>query len=202
MTNQTESYHHGDLRAALLTEAADMITEGGVANVTMRALGQRLGVSRAAPYRHFVDKSDLLVAVAAAGFKRLRTHLESIELTPSGSGVDGLRRMGEEYVRFALENPAHYRLMYGEGAVTREDHPQLLEAANTLFDRFISIIEAHQRSGVIRREDPRTQAYAAWGAVHGLASLIIEGQIMATIDVDALIRQTVQTLLVGMRANP
>jgi AcrR family transcriptional regulator len=206
MTNQTNSYHHGDLRAALLWEAAAMIAEGGVSSVTMRALGLRLGVSRAAPYRHFQDKSELLVAVAAAGFKRLEGRLQTTDEGVQGSGAEGsgverLRRMGEEYLRFALENPAHYRLMYGEGAVTREDHPQLKEAASALFERFVSVIEAHQRNGSIKREDPRAQAYVAWGAVHGLASLVIEGQIMAAVDVDALILQTTSTLLDGLRPH-
>ena len=122
-------------RAALLAEAAAMIAKGGVASVTMRAIGRRLGVSRAAPYRHFADKTALLVAVAAAGFDRLRSRLQTIEAGASRSSVERLRRMGEEYVRFALENPAHYRLMYGKEALTREDQPELREAAIALFDK-------------------------------------------------------------------
>ena len=72
MTLDGSAYHHGDLRSALLAEAAVMISEGGTSSVTMRATGRRLGVSRFAPYRHFADKSALLVAVAAAGFDRTR----------------------------------------------------------------------------------------------------------------------------------
>jgi AcrR family transcriptional regulator len=202
MTGQTSRYHHGDLRAGLLAEAATMIAEGGVASVTMRAISRRLGVSRAAPYRHFPDKSALLVAVAEGGFKRLDGCLQSIDAGAPRSSVERLRRMGKEYVYFALENPAHYRLMYGKEAVTRDDHPHLREAANALFDRFVSVIRAHQRSGAIKRQDPQAQAYVAWSAVHGLASLVIEGQINPTVDVDALIRQATRTLLDGMRPRP
>jgi hypothetical protein len=71
-----------------------------------------------------------------------------------------------------------------------------------LFDRFVSVIRAHQRSGAIKRQDPQAQAYVAWSAVHGLASLVIEGQINPTVDVDALIRQATRTLLDGMRPRP
>jgi AcrR family transcriptional regulator len=177
MADQDGTYHHGDLRAALLSEAASMIAEGGAASLTMREIGRRLGVSRAAPYRHFEDKSALLVAVAAAGFDRLKRRLEATEADAPLAGADQLRRIGEEYVRFALENPAHYRLMYGKEALTREDLPDL------------------------KREDPRAQAYVAWSAVHGLASLVIEGQIMAPVDVDGLVRQTTGTLLDGMRVT-
>ena len=202
MTNQTGAYHHGDLRAALLAEAAAMIAEGGAASVTMRALGQRLGVSRAALYRHFADKTALLVAVAAAGFNRLSDRLQTPDAGTPRSSVERLRRMGEEYVRFALDNPAHYRLMYGKEALTREDQPELREAANALFEQFVGVIQAHQRSGAIKRQDPRAQAYVAWSAVHGLASLWIEGQILASDDIDGLIRQTTRTVLDGMRVRP
>ena len=201
MSLDGSAYHHGDLRAALLAEAAAMIDEGGTSSVTMRAIGRRLGVSRSAAYRHFADKSALLVAVAAAGFGRLRDRLEAVGAGAPGAEIERLRRVGEEYVRFALENPGHYRLMYGKEAVTREDRPELREAANVLFDELVRIVRTHQRNGTIKRKDPHQQAYVAWGAVHGLASLLIEGQILTAVDVDGLIRQTTSTLLDGMRAD-
>ena len=201
MTGQNNAYHHGDLRAALLAEAAAMIAEGGVASVTMRAIGRRLGVSRAAPYRHFADKTALLVAVAATGFDRLRDRLQTTGAGAPRASAEQLRRLGEEYVRFALENPAHYRLMYGREALAREDLPELRESAKALFDQFAAVIRAYQRSGTIKRQDPHAQAYVAWGAVHGLASLLIDGQIQGTDDIDGLIRLTTRTVLDGMRVR-
>jgi len=201
MSESARAYHHGDLRAALLDEAATMIAEGGTASVTMRALGKRLGVSRAAPYRHFEDKTALLVAVAASGFKRLGGRLRRIAAGEPESSVERVRRMGEEYVRFALENPAHYRLMYGREAMARESLPELREAGNDLFEQLVEVFRVYQESGGFKRQDPRAQAYVAWSAVHGLASLLIDGQITSTVDVDALIRQTSQTVLDGMRAQ-
>jgi len=199
MTNHASTYHHGDLRAALLEEAAAMIAEGGAGIVTMRALGQRLGVSRAAAYRHFADKNALLVAVAASGFQRLSDRLHAIEAGTPRSSFEWVRRMGEEYVRFAVENPAHYRVMYGREALSRQDVPELRAAANALFEQLVSVCEAYQQGGGIKRQDPKAQAYVAWSAVHGLASLLIDGQIQATDDIDGLIRQTTQTVLDGMR---
>ena len=201
MTLDGSAYHHGDLRTALLAEAAAMIDEGGTSSVTMRAIGRRLGVSRSAAYRHFADKSALLVAVAAAGFDRLRDRLEAVGAGAPDAGIERLRQVGEEYVRFALENPGHYRLMYGKEAITREDRPELREAADALFDELVRIVQSYQRSGTIKGHEPRLQAYVAWGAVHGLASLLIEGQILTAVDVDGLIRQTTSTLLDGMRAG-
>ena len=201
MTKQIHTYHHGDLRAALLAEAALMIADEGVRSLTMRAISARLGVSRAAPYRHFPDKSSLLCAVAAAGFERLTLRLRSVDATAQRPSVEQFRRMGEEYVRFAIENPAHYRLMYGKEALARESVPELREAADDLLQFLVALIRTLQRSGGIKRQNPKTLAYAAWGAVHGLASLMIEGQIDPTVDADALIRRTTRTLLDGFRAR-
>jgi len=202
MTMKPDAYHHGRLRAALLAEAEAMIAEAGTESVTMRKLGRRLGVSRAAAYRHFADKTALLIAVAAIGFERLGDRLRSIDAAAPRSDVERFRQMGEQYVRFALEHPAHYRLMYGKEAVSRADQPELREAANRLFEHLVDVIQAHQRSGEIKTQDPRATAYVAWSAVHGLASLVIEGQILTPVDVDGLIRQTTQTLLDGMRSPP
>lgn len=198
MSPSTTTYHHGDLRTALLHEAAALITEHGAEGVTMRALGERLGVSRAAPYRHFKDKAELLVAVAASGFQRLGERLAAIDAGAPGSSVTRVRKLGEAYIRFAVENPAHYRVMYGRESLSRQDLPELREAANALFEHLVTVFETHQASGALKRQDPRGQAYVAWSAVHGMASLLIDGQITATDDIDGLIRQTTRTLLDGM----
>ena len=198
MPEKTTSYHHGDLRAALIEEAAEMIAEGGTEAVTMRELGRRLGVSRAAPYRHFSDKAALLVAVASNGFAELNERLARIA-GHDGSGAELLQRMGEAYVSFAIENPAHYRLMYGREALIRREQPELREAANRLFEWLVELFDRHQASGAIRRQDPRGQAYVAWSAVHGLASLLIDDQIQPAMTVSELVRQTTETLLDGIR---
>ena len=176
-----------------------MIGEAGVASVTMRAIGERLGVSRAAPYRHFPDKTALLAGVAAAGFDGLNEQLLQIDATAPKRGMERFRRMGEAYVRFALDNPAHYRLMYGEQSLAREEVPELQAAADRLFAHLVAVIESQQRAGRIKPADSQLQAYIAWSAMHGLASLLIDGQIHAGADVDRLIRQATGTVLDGMR---
>lgn len=178
-----------------------MTAEAGASSVTMRAIGDRLGVSRAAAYRHFADKPELLAAVAAAGFTRLAARVRAAASARPRSGLAGFRRMGDEYVRFALDNPAHYRLMYGEAALSRSDFPELRAAADALFALLVDALREHQRAGLIKRQAPEAQAYVAWSAMHGLAALMIDGQIQAADDVDGLIRQTTRTLLNGMRAT-
>src|SRR5436190_21921366 len=101
------SYHHGDLRRALLEEAVRTIREDGAPALTLRAVGARLGVSRTALYRHFADKSALLNAVSEDGFRRLGDALERA-WEGGGRDVHGFRAMGRTYVSFALDNPEHY----------------------------------------------------------------------------------------------
>src|SRR5689334_13766042 len=109
-----DQYHHGDLRRALLQAAVRTLQKQGLGALTLRAVGDELGVSRSALYRHFADKSALLTAVAAEGFRMLRLDLLSA-WEQGGKGDAGFEAMGEAYVRFAVANPWHYRVMFGGG---------------------------------------------------------------------------------------
>jgi AcrR family transcriptional regulator len=189
-------YHHGTLRRALLDEAAALVQEGGAAAVTMRDLAVRAGVSRTAAYRHFEGKDGLLVAVAAEGFERLDAALRG-----AGAGLAGRARveaMGRAYVRFALGHPAHYRLMYGRDALSRREAPELQAAADRAYDTLVALIAEEQAAGVLGAGDPGRLAYVAWSLVHGLALLIVDGQIEAPGDPDALAALAIGRLLDGL----
>ena len=107
-----DRYHHGDLRRALLLEAVRTIHAHGAAALTLRGVGDRLGVSRTALYRHFADKQALLHEVAAEGFRMLRAAL--MDAWGRG-GRRGFDAMGRAYVQFAIDHPSHYRVMFGGG---------------------------------------------------------------------------------------
>ena len=105
-------YHHGDLRRSLIDAALALVTEKQDWTFSLREITRRAGVSHNAPYNHFADSDDLLIAVAAAGFKRLRDHLR---LAVSGVAApdEALLACGRAYIELALKNPALYRLMCG-----------------------------------------------------------------------------------------
>ncbi len=201
MTNSIKTYHHKNLRATLLDGAAAMISEEGVESVTMRALGQRLGVSRGAPYRHFSNKADLLRSVAATGFADLGKRLQGILSDSELSTEKQLQQLGEVYVNFALEHPAHYRLMYGSEALSRHNHPNLKSSGDALFALLKDAIGTFQRETGATKKDTKVLTYVAWSAVHGLASLLIEEQIMVEIDVEDLIYQTMCTVIDGIKGQ-
>jgi AcrR family transcriptional regulator len=169
-------YHHGDLRRALLNEAVRTIREDGVDALTLRTAGARLGVSRTAMYRHFADKSALLGAVATEGFRLLREKL-SDAWTRGGRGVKGFAAMGVAYVDFAVDNPSHYRVMFG-GFVRGECRdPELLTEARGAFQCLVDALVSLQQQQRVRADEPLRLAQFVWATVHGVAMLAIDGQL-------------------------
>ena len=143
------TYHHGDLRAAVLSAAWKMIEKEGVAGLSLREAARRAGVSHNAPYRHFADRDALLKALVEEGFAELRKALEN------RAG----RELGEAYIAFALQRPERFRLMFS-GARADAD----------LLARF-----AHSFGAL--GGDATAAGAAAWSLVHGLACLMLEGQL-------------------------
>lgn len=174
-------YHHGDLSRSLLQEALRTIERGGVAALTLRAVGGKLGVSRTALYRHFADKSALLAAVATEGFRTLRlTTQEAWE--KHGGGRKGFEAMGAAYVRFAVEHPSHYRVMFGGHVRDAAPDSALVKEGAGTFQILVDAIVSQQRQGRLRRDDPLALAQYIWANVHGIAMLAIDGQLKQPIE--------------------
>jgi AcrR family transcriptional regulator len=136
------TYHHGDLRAALVKAAAAEIELTGYENLSLRELAASLGVSRAAPYRHFVDRRALLAAIAAAGFDGLTAiHRKAIGKTPRAR----LAAAGRGYLAFAAERPQLFRLMFASdllSGVAAPPDPALIKAANECYEVFEGLVAA------------------------------------------------------------
>lgn len=155
-------YHHGELKAALLTSAGNLLEDQGVEYLSLREAARLAGVSHNAPYRHFTDRDALLAALAAEGFRLLASALEE-------AGKSGPRARGEAYVRFALEHPRRFRLMFG-GGIRLESHPVLREHATRAYD---GLVRAFATMGDARGAE--VAAAAAWSLTHGLANLLLDG---------------------------
>lgn len=169
-------YHHGDLRRALIDQALRTIDRHGVGGLTLRAVGEALGVSRTALYRHFSDKQSLVAAVACEGFRTLRQDLlEAWER--DGRGQAGFQAMGEAYLRFAVAHPSHYRVMFGRFVESKARDPELIQEAESAFQALVDALVALQDEGLVRRDDPVTLARFVWSVVHGVAMLTIDGQL-------------------------
>ena len=170
------AYHHGNLRQALVREAARTIQARGVEHLTLRAVAESLGVSRTALYRHFTDKAALLAAVAREGFQQFRGNLEQA-WTDGGRGFAGFEAMGLAYLQFALRNRAHYRVMFGGFKELCGRDAELEADAESAFQVLVGALVTLQQSGDATPGDPVELARFVWAASHGVAMLTIDGQL-------------------------
>ncbi len=181
------AYHHGELRAALLAAAGELLEKEGIATLRVREAARRAGVSHNAPYRHFPDRESLLAALAAQGFERFGAALEQ------GQARGGLRGRGEAYVRFALENPQRFRLMFG-GEVSVAKHPGLREAATQAFSALAGALSQHAPGASIG-----DASVAAWALVHGVAMLLLNERLAAWLRAGRSEEEFVRSVLGSVR---
>ncbi|MEE2851305.1 MAG: TetR/AcrR family transcriptional regulator [Actinomycetota bacterium] len=170
MTATTKSsYHHGDLRAALLTTAMGMLERGE--SFSIRAVAREAGVSPTAPYRHFPDRESLESALAAQGLRDLKAALTRDRELPCN--VEGLAELGVAYVEFALRRPALFRLMFGNECDDEND--ERVRAAAEVHELLATAI-----TRVFPDSDPIDLALGGWGLVHGLACLYLDRKLTAS----------------------
>jgi len=195
-------YHHGDLRRALLEQALRTIETTGAEGLTLRGVGAALGVSRTALYRHFADKEALLAAVGSEGFRLLREALLAA-WERDGRGAAGFEAMGAAYLRFAIEHPSHYRVMFGRFVESGQHDPGLEAEAESAFGALADALGTLQQDGLARPDDLLLQARFVWALTHGIAMLVIDGQLRGCDeDAAALNRYAAERLRQALSAAP
>lgn len=170
-------YHHGSLRAALIEAALGLIGERGPDGFTLREAARRAGVSPAAPYRHFPDKTALLAAVATEAIQQVDRVLTDAVEEAGDDPLEQLRAQGVAFVRFAVEHPAHFRAMYAPDVLDPDRFPELSELSQRTNSIAWRIVRKGQRAGVIRADDPAATALASVAMVYGLARLFVDGML-------------------------
>lgn len=169
----SKAYHHGNLRPVLIETGLKLIEEKGVQALTLREIGDRIGVSRMAPYRHFADKAALVAAISVEGFTSFAEALENAKKRAKPDFASRLTAMGVAYVRFATEHPAYFEVMFGPLANPGNAEPG--EGAGVrAFSLLEETIREGQSSGAVQAGDSRTLALVAWALVHGLSVLRLE----------------------------
>jgi AcrR family transcriptional regulator len=172
-----ESYHHGDLRQALIQGAIALISEKDVGSVSLREVARQVGVSHAAPYRHFADKEAMLAAVAEEGFRGLRDAMQAQVDAHPDQPLQQFNATGQAYVDWGLDHPAHYQVMFGGTQGNPATYPTLYETAGQAFQVLVDAIVRSQLAGKIQPGDPKQMANVAWAMVHGVVMLILAGQL-------------------------
>jgi AcrR family transcriptional regulator len=202
---EVHAYHHGDLRRALIDAAMAMVREDQEWTFSLREVARRAGVSHNAPYNHFADKRELLAAVAEAGFVALRERLLA-----AISGVKkpetSMVKSGIAYVKFGVDNPAHYRLMFGSIFVPlNNQRPEALIHAAAGAKRVLAeIIHQGAQAGIFlapraSKKDLDIAVLSAWSAVHGLTMLAIDGQVgPPPLEIDKIAEKLARTFCYGL----
>jgi len=193
------AYHHGNLRAALLEAARGLVAEAGLDGFGLREVARRAGVSHAAVYNHFANRSALVEALAIEALAAFTAALRAAERT-ADDPLLRLERVGIAYVRFAFEHQAEFRFMF-RPEICKEplvggDGGSLGLAARESYLPLEETIAACLASGAIRG-DAQTIALTAWSGVHGLASLIVDGPLRDT----ALDLHAVEALAQGVTST-
>lgn len=176
-TRKEGRYHHGNLRRALLDAALMMVEKEGPRGVSLRAVARLAGVSPAAPYRHFVGKEGLLAAVAEEGFHALADGMTTASAANKDLPLAEFRAIALAYVKFAAVRPSHFRVMFGPEVANHKKYPGLQESMERIFTILTKVISDSQRRGLEGAAEPRQLAMAAWATLHGLATLIVDGQL-------------------------
>lgn len=193
----TRSYHHGNLRAALLESAERTLAQRGVSELSLRELAREVGVSHAAPRRHFADKRALLDALAMDGFERLGTELDAAMAGAGDSLREQLGAFGLAYVRFATEHAALLELMFA--GKHRDD--SLQEASNRAFEGALTLFATAQATGQVVAGDVERVGLVALATLHGLASLANNGMLEEA-ELDAAVGEAVDRIVLGLAPRP
>lgn len=171
---RSKPYHHGDLRAALVSAGLDLLAERSADDLSLREVARRVGVSATAVYRHFPDKQALLAALAAEGLEELGRSQRSAS-EEAGGGPDGFCASGAAYVHFAVRNPALFRLIFTTApaiSLLDTELDKVGMAMRGLREDIAALMPAH-----LPETARRAAALHAWSLVHGLAMLILDEQV-------------------------
>ena len=204
MSNNAEqkcsSYHHGNLRDALIIAAAELIEENGSLEFAMIDAARRAGVSSAAPYRHFKDKEELLEAVCHLAFMALTEAAETTAAEFPAKSTERLIALCKGYVLFVTSHPNFYELMWGKLGIAAMESDQV----NLNTSGFYVMADAVQdwcSSSGITGNDPVELATKLWAMAHGLGGLALSGHIekfMPGVDVYSLVESSTMTFLGGL----
>lgn len=202
----SDTYHHGDLRRALLEAAMDLVRERGIDGFTLREVARRAGVSHNAPYHHFRDRSALVAALVVDGFEDFTRSLEEAARRARGGDLARIRALGVAYVRYAREDPERFTLLWRPELREGADLADVEAAGERSYLPLVRALERARASGSVTVDVAlEEQALAAWSTVHGLAMLMIDGPLRIDVigdrEADRLTKGVLDTLVDGVAAR-
>lgn len=197
------SYHHGNLRAALLKQAEAQLKEVGVESLSLRALARATGVSQTAPYRHFEDKNQLLIALATQGYRELFSALDAARANALPDPAAQLRALAHCYINFSSANAELFKLMFGPSLENADEETELRAVTRDTLNLVRAVMQSGIQQGEFANHDVDYLSNAAWSSIYGLAILAIDSPELFErhIEMDRQIDYGVDLMLAGLRAQ-
>ena len=196
-----KTYHHGDLKNALIRAGVEILAEQGVGGLSLRQVALRAGVSHAAPYAHFADKQSLIAAISTDGFQRLYEKLADAANANRADPRQQLLETANAYLEFAADDPARFKVMFSGILEQEKDYPEFVEASQKNYELVVEIVRTCQAAGVLPPGPAERTAISIWATVHGLAALALERQIPHTlleqVSMRELLIHSLETLFVS-----
>jgi AcrR family transcriptional regulator len=172
----SKTYHHGNLKEALISAGLEILSEQGIEGLSLRNVAKKIGVSHTASYNHFPDKQALLAAISTAGHEQLhQILLDTFEKTKHSSSHI-ISEIAWAYQQFALDNPAIFKLMFSGALEEERDHPEYVEISQKSIALFEEIIVFCQSKGQLPEGRVEHIAVKLWSLVHGFTYLMLENQ--------------------------
>lgn len=197
------TYHHGNLRQALIDAALEVLATTSADSLSLRELARRVGVDHRAAYRHFEDKDSLLAEVAEGGYRALLAKARrALAQHDEADTLGRLRSITRAYVMFASQHPSHYRVMTGPRLNETGRFPRLEPVLGELFRLVEGEITAGIAAGSLAEMDKTETAVALWAAAHGLASLVLARRVRVSREkLPSFAEAVVDRMLLGIKAS-
>jgi AcrR family transcriptional regulator len=159
----------------MLEASLEVLAKEGASGLSLRKVAVAAGVTHAAPYHHFRDKTALVAAIAVEGFERLAEQMQAALTSARGEPLGGLLAIGQAYVQFAIAHPGHFAVMFRREYTRPDEHPDVLEAGASSFSLLVSAVAACRAAGYGASLETETLVLVVWSTVHGLAELWLNG---------------------------
>jgi AcrR family transcriptional regulator len=173
---KSKTYHHGNLKEALIVAGLEILSEHGIEGLSLRKVAKKIGVSHTAPYNHFPDKQALLAAISTAGHEQLYRKLLDMFEKSKDDPATIIPEIAWAYLQFALDNPAKFKLMFSGAREEERNHPDFMEVSGKSIALFEEIVTFCQSKGQVAEGNVQKIAVKLWSTTHGFTALILEDQ--------------------------